>query len=69
MSNYLDKIVARKREEVAEAMSRHSTADLMAMIADAPTPLPFAQSIRQRNGIIAEFKRKSPSKGVIHEGI
>lgn len=69
MSNYLDKIVARKREEVAEAKSRHSMADLMAMIADAPTPLPFAQSIRQRNGIIAEFKRKSPSKGVIHEGI
>lgn len=69
MSNYLDKIVARKREEVAHAKSKAYTADLQAMIADAPAPLPFAQSIRQRNGIIAEFKRRSPSKGAIHEGI
>lgn len=69
MSNYLDKIVARKREEVVQAKARTSRADLLAMIADAPAPLPFAQSIRQRNGIIAEFKRRSPSKGVIHDGI
>lgn len=69
MGNYLDKIVARKREEVSMAKAKTSRADLLAMIADAPAPLPFAQSIRQRNGIIAEFKRRSPSKGVIHDGI
>lgn len=69
MGNYLDKIVARKREEVSLAKTKYSRADLLAMIADAPAPLPFAQSIRQRNGIIAEFKRRSPSKGVIHDGI
>lgn len=66
--NYLDKIVARKREEVAEAKSRTPIADVMAMLADAPAPLPFAESIRNRNGIISEFKRKSPSKGQIHKG-
>ncbi len=65
--NYLDKIVARKREEVAEVKSRTPIADVMAMIADAPAPQPFAESIKSRNGIISEFKRMSPSKGQIHK--
>ncbi len=65
--NYLDKIVARKREVVDEAKSRMPIADVMARIADSPAPLPFAQSVMGRNGIIAEFKRKSPSKGLIHK--
>lgn len=69
MTNYLDKIVTRKREELLPLRSQAYRADLQAMIADAPPTLPFAQSIRQRNGIIAEFKRRSPSKGPIHEGI
>ena len=69
MGNYLERIVARKREEVAEAKRRTSLADLTLMAADAPAPLPFAQSIRSRNGIIAEFKRMSPSKGLIHGDI
>ncbi len=69
MSNYLDKIVARKREEITPLRSQNYRAKLQAMIADAPPTLPFAQSIRQRNGIIAEFKRRSPSKGPIHEDI
>lgn len=68
MGNYLEKIVARKREEVAVAKEAVSQADLTAMVADAPPPLPFAMSVVERNGIIAEFKRRSPSKGEIHSG-
>ncbi len=67
--NYLEKIVAHKREEV-EAVSREVPLRIVKSIcADAPAPLPFARSVRERNGIIAEFKRSSPSKGIIHAGI
>src|SRR5690554_3651703 len=68
--NILDKIVARKREEVAAAQ--------------AQTPLKLLQYYRHYDqkvpsfkaallaqgatGIIAEFKRRSPSKGAIHAG-
>ncbi len=68
MGNYLEKIVVRKREEVAAAKEAVSRADMLAMVADAPSPLPFSRSIVERNGIIAEFKRRSPSKGEIHRG-
>lgn len=68
MANYLDRIVARKRQEVAQAKERTPLSELQRMIQDAPAPRPFAQSIRERNGIIAEFKRQSPSKGLIHKG-
>lgn len=67
MANYLDRIVARKREEVEAAKAAVPISELMAMIPDAPEALPFAQSVRERNGIIAEFKRQSPSKGLIHK--
>lgn len=64
--NYLEKIIASKREELVDEKLRCSLADLKSMAADARPTLPFAASIRERNGIIAEFKRKSPSKGMIH---
>ena len=65
--NYLSKIVARKREEVDEAKRRTPLAEIMARVADAPAPMRFAESVMGRNGIIAEFKRQSPSKGLIHK--
>ncbi|MBR6249996.1 MAG: indole-3-glycerol phosphate synthase TrpC [Bacteroidales bacterium] len=66
--NYLEKIVARKREIVAELKRTQPISMLERQLGDAPKALPFAQSIRRRNGIIAEFKRQSPSKGLIHTG-
>ena len=66
--NYLDKIVARKREVVAELKKKQPLALLERQLDDAPQTLPFALGIRERNGIIAEFKRQSPSKGLIHQG-
>ncbi|MDO4460977.1 MAG: indole-3-glycerol phosphate synthase TrpC [Bacteroidia bacterium] len=66
--NYLDKIIASKKEELVSEKLVRSLADVRSMARDAKPTLPFAQSIRERNGIIAEFKRKSPSKGMIHPG-
>ncbi len=65
--NYLDKIVENKRLEVEKYETQVPLSEVLAMVKDAPAPLPFAESIRRRNGIIAEFKRQSPSKGQIHK--
>ncbi|MEC7120140.1 MAG: indole-3-glycerol phosphate synthase TrpC [Pseudomonadota bacterium] len=62
----LGKIVARKREEVAERQQHITLRDLeqQANVADAVRP--FAQALATtRPGVIAEIKKASPSKGVI----
>jgi indole-3-glycerol phosphate synthase len=66
--NILDKIVAQKREEVASRKAVRSMAQLeQAAFFTRPT-LSLAASLvhPERTGIIAEFKRKSPSKGIIN---
>jgi len=68
MSDILEQIVARKRERL-EAAKR--IVPLSKLIAEAPTVLGghrFTDAL-QREGvnIIAEIKRRSPSKGVIRE--
>jgi len=64
----LDTIVARKREEVAERKLLKSINQLEQMPSFHRTTLSFVSSLRDENktGIIAEFKRKSPSKGLIN---
>ncbi len=68
MTDILEKIVARKRERLAESKRLTPLAQL---IADAPTVLNGNRFIRgvRRDGIniIAEIKRRSPSKGVIRQ--
>ncbi len=66
--NILDKIVEHKRREVASRKSSHPARVLeQSTLFTAPTA-----SLRQyvqrpdKTGIIAEFKRKSPSKGLIN---
>ena len=69
----LDEIFGVKRRRVAEAMR---SADLSRVAESArktrskfpPHPFRFAVENRTRLNIIAEFKRASPSKGVIGEG-
>jgi indole-3-glycerol phosphate synthase len=65
----LDEIIAHKREEVAEAKRRRSAADLRKALSAAPAARDFAGALRCGEGgairLIAEFKRASPSKGVI----
>jgi indole-3-glycerol phosphate synthase len=68
----LNRIVARKREEVAERSSRVPESALRARLADADPPRGFVNALRQRiaagdSGVIAEIKKASPSKGILRE--
>lgn len=69
--NILDTIVARKREEVADLKARTSLKELESSPQFLRKVFSLAQSLRDKQaagvpGIIAEFKRKSPSKGTIN---
>ena len=64
----LDTIVARKREEVAERKSHIPESVLRHYPLFERTPYSLAAALRQHSpGIIAEFKRRSPSKGTIND--
>lgn len=66
--NILDKIVVRKLEEVALAKQKVSVAELEANPNFNRKPLVFKDFLldESRTGIISEFKRRSPSKGLIN---
>ena len=67
----LDKIVARKREEVAAAKAAVNVKQLEnAALFSRPT-YSFKDFLLDpaRTGIIAEFKRRSPSKGIINDKV
>jgi indole-3-glycerol phosphate synthase len=66
--NILDKIVARKLEEVAQAKQLVSVRELEAATNFKRKPYSFKQFLldENRTGIISEFKRRSPSKGLIN---
>lgn len=67
--NILDKIIERKRAEVAQQKSKVSVNELIR----GPFYKAETFSLKQflldesRTGVIAEYKRKSPSKGVIND--
>lgn len=64
----LERIVADKRVEVAAAKAALPEGILRQRAAAAPPALPFREALAASpHGIIAEFKRKSPSRGWIHE--
>jgi indole-3-glycerol phosphate synthase len=68
----LERIMARKFQEVAERSARVSLAELerLAKAADAPRGFAnalMAQAKRKQPAVIAEIKKASPSKGVIRE--
>ncbi|TXK64964.1 indole-3-glycerol phosphate synthase TrpC [Alkalisalibacterium limincola] len=70
MSDILEKIVARKREEVAERSTRVPLADLERKLEGAPLVRGFTRALLSRissgdPAVIAEIKKASPSKGVI----
>lgn len=66
--NILDKIIAQKRIEVAESKTKVSLEQLMSYPLFSRACFSLKESIEDKNktGIIAEFKRASPSKGVIN---
>jgi indole-3-glycerol phosphate synthase len=65
----LDTIIARKFAEVAERKLKAPISELENTIHFSKQIISLKQSILdpQRTGIIAEFKRKSPSKGIIND--
>ena len=64
----LDKIVLRKKEEIADAKRLITVQDLEKSVHFNRTPHSFKAFLQaeDRTGIIAEFKRRSPSKGLIN---
>ncbi|MGB2789893.1 MAG: indole-3-glycerol phosphate synthase TrpC [Dokdonella sp.] len=70
MSDILNRILARKVEEIAERSARLPLAELRARVADQPDTRGFAAALESRveagrAAVIAEIKKASPSKGVI----
>ncbi|WP_312935581.1 indole-3-glycerol phosphate synthase TrpC [Pseudomonas sp.] len=68
----LEKILARKAEEVAQRSARVSLSELQQLAKAADAPRGFADAlIKQAHlkqpAVIAEIKKASPSKGVIRE--
>ena len=62
----LDTIIENKKKEIQASKKLISLEQLSASKYYYRQCLNFADSIRNKNGIIAEFKRKSPSKGIIN---
>ena len=70
MTDILNRILARKAEEVAERKAKMSQAELIARIETLPDTRGFAAAIEAKiaqglPAVIAEVKKASPSKGVI----
>lgn len=69
--NILDKIVLNKKAEVAEAKKNISIRELESSALFNRTTYSFKEFLTapDRTGIIAEFKRRSPSKGIINDKV
>ncbi len=70
MSDILEKILATKRSEIAEARTNVPLAEMRARAAAATPPRNFVAALRAKHAagkpaVIAEIKKASPSKGVI----
>ncbi|MBD8081198.1 indole-3-glycerol phosphate synthase TrpC [Chryseobacterium caseinilyticum] len=67
--NILDKIIARKKQEIADSKSRISLQQLKDSEFFNRKTLSLKESLQSKSGIIAEFKRQSPSKGIINNKV
>ncbi|AZB22647.1 indole-3-glycerol phosphate synthase TrpC [Kaistella haifensis] len=64
--NILDQIIARKKEEISLSKSQVSLKDLKNSAFFERKTFSLKDTLVQKSGIIAEFKRKSPSKGIMN---
>jgi len=69
MSDILEQIVAFKKREVAKIKSEVSLEKLVKSPVFNRTPLSLKEALLEKGstGIIAEYKRQSPSKGIIND--
>lgn len=65
--NILEQIIARKKEEIQTSKSKIALADLKDSEFFRRETVSLKNSLTNKSGIIAEFKRKSPSKGIIND--
>jgi indole-3-glycerol phosphate synthase len=71
VTSVLDTIVARSRVGVAERRARLPLDLVQAVAAEAPARRPFGAALSRpdRINVISEYKRRSPSKGLIREDL
>ena len=65
--NILDKIVEQKKVEVSETKRKISLTQLKDAALFNRKTFSLKESVKSGSGIIAEFKRQSPSKGIIND--
>src|SRR3954462_7503875 len=69
MSVRLEDLIEATHARLEERKSQRSFSELEVLAEDAPRCLPFAEALsRPGTSVIAEYKRRSPSAGVIREG-
>lgn len=67
---YLDKIIETKKREVQAAKARIPMSELIRMAENLPPTRSMVKCLSSQQGaIIAEIKRRSPSRGVLANGI
>ncbi len=67
--NILDTIIENKKKEIAIAKSKISVQQLQDSEFFGRETFSLKETLKSKTGIIAEFKRKSPSKGIINDKV
>lgn len=67
--NILDKIIERKKQEVSEAKSKFPIEQVKDSEFFGRPTFSLKETLKSKSGIITEFKRQSPSKGIINDKV